>query len=122
MTLVDVGLARCGKRGRVALAAAAMLAGILGQAPASSSAQAATEQEKEQIGLLYGLQMAPAYCKWADVGDSAKLDEKVAEAEKLLGITEADKAKYKKLAEEDLKKPSVCTDGFARSLYDEAIK
>jgi hypothetical protein len=107
---------------KAALVTAAVLVGCLGHAPASF-AQPATSGPKEQIVLLYELQMAPTVCQWNDVGDASKLDAKVVEAEKELGITDDEKAKFEALAEADLRIPKSCdADGLARALYDEAVK
>jgi hypothetical protein len=109
-------------RFKAALFALALLGGMAGQG-SHSSAQAATAEEKEELGLLYMLQMAPSVCEWTNAGDSSKLDAKVVETENALGITDAEKADFKTTAEAELRKAGNCdADGLARALYDEIIK
>lgn len=103
------------------LVAAAALVGLLSQG--NSSAQAATEQQKEELALLYLVQSAPKICQWADAGDASKLDAKIEEAEAAVGFTDAEKSDLKAKAEEELRKPGNCdANGLARAMYDEAIK
>jgi hypothetical protein len=80
--------------------------------------------QKEAIGMFYELQMAPKVCKWTDAADSRKLDATIADQEKALGVTAADRVKFMKMAEDDLKSdPSNCAkDGMIRPMYDEAVK
>ena len=109
---------RCSSIGRVVAAALAALAVTMPVA----RAEPAQDDPKAQIVIMYGLVMAPSVCQWKDAADPAKLAAKVAEMEKALGITDDEKAKFKAAAEEDLRKPGNCTDGMARSMYDEMAK
>lgn len=105
---------------KVALVTAAAL--TLGLGALSTSGAAVPQEQKEQIVLLYALRMAPEYCKWTDVGDLSKLDAKIAEAEKALEITADEKAKFVAMASGEVAKPETCTDGFVRSMLEEAVK
>ena len=101
---------------KIVIASACLLAGF-GVIPQAHA-------QKEAIGMFYEMQMAPAVCNWKDAGDSKKLDAKVADMEKALGVTAAEKATMMKAAEADLKSdPSNCAaDGMIRPMYDEAVK
>jgi hypothetical protein len=79
---------------------------------------------KEAIGMFYELQMAPKICNWTNAGSTAKLDSTIAEQEKALAITPADKADFTAKAAADLKSdPTNCApDGMVRAMYDEAVK
>lgn len=80
--------------------------------------------QKEAIGMFYELKLAPTVCKWTDAGSSKKLDATIADQEKALGVTTAERADLMAKAEADLKSdPSNCAkDGMLRPMYDEAIK
>jgi hypothetical protein len=83
----------------------------------------ADDSMKEAMGPMYEMQIAPKICGWKDAASSAKLDAQVADQEKALGISAADRADLLKKAEADLKSdPSDCTDGMLRAMYDEAVK
>jgi hypothetical protein len=104
---------------RKTLLAAAMLACGL-SAVHSARAQDAS---KDAMGMMYEMQIAPQVCGWKDAASASKLDANIAEQEKALGITAADRASLKKKAEADIKSdPTNCTDGMLRSMYDEATK
>ena len=69
------------------------------------------------------LQIAPKICGWKDAASTTKLDAQIADQEKAMGISAADRADLMKKAEADIKSdPSNCTDGMLRAMYDEAVK
>lgn len=86
----------------------------------AASPRAMSVEEKDALGLLYAVQMAPKACGWNDAGASANIDAKVKQAEATSTITPAEKAELQTAAAADLKKPGACEqNGFARYLYDE---
>jgi hypothetical protein len=96
---------------------------ILGCGLSAVHSARAQDASKEAMGMMYEMQIAPQVCGWKDAASTAKLDANIAEQEKALGVTAADRASLKKKAEDDIKSdPSNCTDGMLRSMYDEAAK
>ena len=101
-------------------AAAIVLTGAL--ALAAPSARAMSIEEKDALGLLYAVQLAPKVCGWSDAGSSAAIDSKVSQAEASSPITAAEKSELQASAVAELKKPRACDqNGFARYLYDETV-
>lgn len=80
--------------------------------------------QKEAMGMMYEVQMAPKQCGWKDAADGKKLDANIAAQEKALGVSASEKAAMIKAAEADLKgDPSNCApDGLLRSMYNEMAK
>jgi hypothetical protein len=83
----------------------------------------ADDSAKEAMGLMYEMQIAPKVCGWKDAASTTKLDAQIADQEKALGVSAADRADLMKKAEADIKSdPSNCTDGMLRAMYDESAK
>lgn len=80
--------------------------------------------QKEAAGGFYEMKIAVTACKWTGIPDTKKLDTAIAEIEKALAITPAEKASLMKAAEADLKSdPANCApDGILRQMYDSAVK
>jgi hypothetical protein len=101
-----------------ALAAACFCAST-GSAPPAAAGDAMTE--KDALGILYVLQLAPKKCNW--IGDTSKLDAKVTAAEQALNMSDADKTKLKADAEAEANKPENCAaDGLLKAMFDDAVK
>ena len=83
----------------------------------------ADDSAKEAMGPMYEMQIAPKICGWKDVASTKKLDAAIADQEKALGITAADRASLMKEAEDGLKADmDNCTDGTLRAMFDEEVK
>jgi len=77
--------------------------------------------EKDALGMLYSIQLAPKICNWS--GDLSKLDAKIADAEKALNVSDEEKAKLTAAAEAEMKKPESCAqDGLVKAMFDDAVK
>lgn len=101
--------------GRAASTAALLLIGSL-------AAPALAQEAKEMLGLMYAVQMAPKVCQWTDAGPSTNLDAKIAEAEKALGISDADRTTLRTQAEAEIRKDMTgnCDPkGMLRAMYND---
>ena len=80
--------------------------------------------QKEAMGMMYEMQIAPKVCGWTDAADPKKLDATVAAQERGLGVSASERAAMLKTAEADLRSdPSNCAaDGMVRAMYDGSVK
>jgi hypothetical protein len=102
----------------ITLAAACAVAALF-----TSHAARADDTAKQAMGPMYEMQIAPKVCGWKNAASPTKLNAAIADQEKALGISAADRADLMKEAEDGLKAdPGDCTDGTLRAMYDEAVK
>ena len=79
--------------------------------------------QKEVVGMLAMLSLAPDVCSWSDAASPLKIDEQIDVQLKTLGMSAEDWRQIRNAAKASLQAdPANCKDAGFRSVYDEAAK
>ena len=80
--------------------------------------------QKEAMGPMAQLSVAPDVCKWTNAPSSLKIDQMIDVQIKALSISQAEWLVIREQAKKDLlADPSNCApDGMIRMMYNEAVK